>query len=75
MKSSKILGAVLIVVGIGSIGYWTDCNFWRQTREVRQRLANQADYGGVAALSPDSTKIFLLGGIAALAAGGYYLKQ
>jgi hypothetical protein len=75
MKFSKFLGAALIVVGIGLIGYWADCNFWHQTHEVRQRLANQADYGGAAALSPDSTKIFLLGGIAAFAAGGYYLKQ
>jgi hypothetical protein len=75
MKSSKLLGAVLIVVGIGLLGYWVDCNFWHPTREVLQRRANQADYGGVAALSPDPTKIFLLGGVVAFAAGSYYLKQ
>ncbi len=75
MKFSKLLGAVLIVVGIGSLGYYADSNWWHPTREVLQMRANQAEHGGVAALSPDPTKIFLLGGVAALVAGSYYLKQ
>lgn len=75
MKSSKIAGAALILVGIGLLGYWADRNWWHPTREVLQMRANQADYGGIDALTPNPTKIYLLGAVAALGAGSYCLKQ
>jgi hypothetical protein len=75
MKASKITGAALILVGIGLFVYWLDMNWWHPTRDVLQTQANQADYGGIDALTANPTKIYLLGAVAACSIGGYYLKK
>lgn len=56
MKSSKILGAALILVGIGLLGYWIDCSFWHPTAEDLRIRAAQEEYG-VLALHNDPKKI------------------
>jgi hypothetical protein len=75
MKTSKIGGAALILVGIGLFVYWLDMNWWHPTRDVLQMRANQADYGGIDALTANPTKIYLPGAFAACSIGGYCLKQ
>ena len=75
MKPSKAFGVALVVVGIGLLGYWVDRSFWHPTAEDRRIVAEQADHGGISALSPDSKKIFLLAGVAALASGGFLFKK
>lgn len=75
MKASKITGAALILVGIGLFVYWVDMNWWHPTHDVLQMRANQADYGGIDALTPNPTKIYLLGAFVACSIGGYCLKQ
>jgi hypothetical protein len=75
MKTSKAFGVALIVVGIGLLGYWVNRSFWNPTAEDLRIVAEQADHGGISALSPDSKKIFLLAGVAALAGGSFLLKK
>ena len=66
----KVLGVVLIVVGVGFVGYYILGPADKAT------LARQADYGGIAATSPSAkNKVYLIGGLACCLVGGGLVKK
>lgn len=68
----KLSGVILILAAMICFGVFF---FTPHTREESEILARQADYGGVAALSPKPRTIFLYAGIALGAIGGALLKN
>jgi hypothetical protein len=64
--ASKLAGAALVFAGIVSLLYWGYRGFYPNAAD-RARIATIADYGGPA--PADSRKIFLYGGVVAIAAG------
>lgn len=64
--AAKLAGAVLVFAGVVSLAYWGYRGFYPNAAD-RARLVSIADYGGPA--PADSRKIFLYGGVVAIAAG------
>lgn len=66
----RVLGCALIILGLGLAGYYI------LGPADKRILANQADYGGISAISPSAkNKLYLFGGIACCLVGGGLAKK
>jgi hypothetical protein len=68
----KLLGYVFVLGSLLCLGNFFFGTASRQDKEI---LARQSDYGGVSALTPNPRSIFLYAGVALGAIGGALLKH